>query len=90
MRMAIGSSTQAILRGVVAEGMSLTAIGIALGLAGSFAATRAAAQLFAGLALRDAALVAAVAAVLAAIGLLASYLPARRATLISPSEALRG
>lgn len=89
VRMAVGGTARHILGGVVAEGMSLTIVGIALGLAGSFAATRFASQLFTNLTARDVTVTVAVTCVLAAIGFLASYVPAVRATRVNPVTALR-
>jgi putative ABC transport system permease protein len=74
---------------VVGNGMVLAAIGLALGLAGSFAVTRLLATLLFGVGARDPQTLGAAAAVLAAVALLACYIPARRAARLDPLVALR-
>ncbi|HEX5759970.1 MAG TPA: ABC transporter permease [Thermoanaerobaculia bacterium] len=89
IRMALGARRGQVLAGVVAQGMSWTLLGLALGLAGAFAASRLLAGLLFGVAPTDALTFAGVAVVLAAAALLASWLPARRAASIDPLTALR-
>jgi putative ABC transport system permease protein len=67
----------------------LTAIGIALGLAGALAATRALSSLLYGVGATDPATFVSVPLVLAAVGLAACYIPARRAAKVDPIAALR-
>jgi putative ABC transport system permease protein len=67
----------------------LIMIGLGLGLAGAFAATRAFSKLLFGVSPTDPVTFAAVAALLFAIGMLASFLPARRASMVDPMVALR-
>jgi ABC-type antimicrobial peptide transport system permease subunit len=74
---------------VIRRGMELTGAGIVLGLLGAAALTRVMASLLFGVSATDAVTFAAVSVTLAAIGVLASYLPARRATLVDPVIALR-
>jgi len=64
-------------------------IGLVLGLAGALAATRFLATLLFGVRATDPSTFLGVSALLRAVGLLASYLPARRATKVDPMTALR-
>jgi ABC-type antimicrobial peptide transport system permease subunit len=67
----------------------LTALGLALGLAGSLAASRLIATLLFGVKPTDPLTFAAVAAIMASVALAACYIPARRATRVDPLTALR-
>ena len=67
----------------------LTAIGIAVGLPGAYAISRAAQSQLFGLQPLDPATLAGAAAALATVGLFAGYLPARRAAGVQPVRALR-
>ena len=64
-------------------------VGVALGMAGSLALTRALSALLYGVSPRDPATFGAIAALLVAVALLATWLPARRAARLDPSSALR-
>ena len=89
VRIALGAEGNDVLRLVVARGLKLAALGVAIGLAASFALTRLlAAQLY-SIQATDAATYSAVSVFLIAVAMLASYLPARRATKIDPIVALR-
>ena len=90
VRMALGAGRREVLRLVVGQGMAPTLLGLGIGLAAAFWLTRAMSALLFGVSPTDPATFAAVAAALAAVALAANYLPARRATGISPVEALRG
>jgi len=74
---------------VVRQGMELAGIGIVAGLVGAAALTRVMASLLFGVSARDAVTFGAVALVLAAVALLATYVPALRATRVDPLVALR-
>ncbi|MFL6333873.1 MAG: ABC transporter permease [Pyrinomonadaceae bacterium] len=89
VRVALGAQGRDVLRLVLGQGMKLIVVGLGLGLAGAYAATRLMAGLLYGVSTTDPLTYAAVALLLAAIALLACYLPARRATRVDPLEALR-
>ena len=89
IRMALGASGADILRLVVGDGLRLALAGIVVGLAASFALTRLMTSLLYHTSATDPLTFAASAAVFAAVAALASYLPARRALRINPTDALR-
>ena len=89
VRLALGAQRGRIVSMVIRRGMELTGAGIVLGLLGAAALTRVMASLLFGVSATDAVTFAAVSVTLAAIGVFASYLPARRATLVDPVIALR-
>jgi len=91
VRIAVGASTQNILTMVIAQGMRNVLIGLALGLAGSLALTRLIGSWVFGITevTTDPRIYFLVALVLVVVALIACYLPARHATKIDPSLALR-
>jgi predicted permease len=89
VRMAVGASATDVLGLVLRQGGRLVLAGLALGLAAAAIGSRALHALLFGVEPRDPAVFAAVAAILGAVGLLACYLPARRAARTSVLEALR-
>jgi predicted permease len=89
VRMALGAQRSRIVRMVMRQGIELTGAGIVLGLIGAAALTRVMASLLFGVSATDLVTFSAVPIVLAVIALLASYLPARRATRVDPIVALR-
>ena len=89
IRMALGAGQGSVVWMVLRETLTLTGIGVAIGLAGAYAVTRLIqAQLF-GVAPTDLLTMAAAALGIAAVTALAGYIPARRATGIDPMSALR-
>ena len=89
IRIALGAAPASVQRMVVGQGLGLVGAGLALGLVGAFALTRLMASMLYGVAPTDPVTYAAVGAVLVAIAVVASYLPARRATRVDPIIALR-
>ena len=89
IRMALGAHPQSVLRLVLRQGMVLALIGVALGLVASYAVTRVMRSLLFGVTATDPITFVIVALVLAAVALLANYVPARRATRVDPLIALR-
>jgi predicted permease len=89
IRMALGASRRDVLRLVVMQGLRLTVMGVAFGLIASFALTRLITSLLYDVSPTDIVTFTVVPALLAAAALLASYLPALRATRIDPMVALR-
>lgn len=89
IRMALGARRMDILRLILAGAGKLTLIGVAVGLICAMGLTRLMANLLYGVGPRDPLTFIAVPVILIAVALLASYLPARRATRIDPMSALR-
>jgi predicted permease len=89
IRMAIGADPGSVARLVLRQGMKLTAIGGAIGLVLSLLASQVLGSLLVGVSARDPEVYVAVPLLLAAISLLACYVPARRAARIDPLLALR-
>jgi ABC-type antimicrobial peptide transport system permease subunit len=87
--MALGAAPRDVLRLVVGQGLGMTGIGIALGLAGALLLARFASALLFGVAPWDPATLAAVTAGLLAVAALACFRPARRAAKVDPMTALR-
>jgi len=87
--MALGASTLDVLKLVLKNGMTLTLIGLALGLAGAMVLTRLVATLLFGVTTTDVPTFVAVSLTLVAVALIACYIPARRATRVDPLTALR-
>src|SRR5919107_2430082 len=89
IRMALGAERGAVLGLILRRGIVLTTIGITLGLAGAAGLNRYLSGMLFDLTPLDPATYGAVAVLFAAVGLTASYLPARRATRVDPVVALR-
>ena len=89
MRMALGAQRGDILRLVVGHGLLLVAAGIAVGLAASLGLSRLMTNLLFGISSTDPATFIAVPLILGTMAVLASYIPAFRATRLDPSVALR-
>jgi putative ABC transport system permease protein len=89
VRLAIGADQRDIFKLIVGQGMLLILIGVAIGLAASFALTRAMASLLFGVGATDALTFAFISLLLTVVSLLACYVPARRAMRVDPTAALR-
>jgi putative ABC transport system permease protein len=89
IRRALGAQEGQVVRMVVGEGMRLTAVGLVSGIGAAFVASRAMRGLLYGIGTGDPATFAAVTALVAAVAFAASYLPARRAAHVDPTDALR-
>ncbi len=74
---------------VLSQGLKLTAVGLVLGLAGAWASTRWLQAVLFGVQRGDPATLASVATAILAVGLLATWVPARRALRIEPTRALQ-
>ena len=89
LRMALGAQQRDVLRLIVGHGLGLSLIGIGIGLAASLALTRLMKGLLFGISATDPLTFVAISLLLTSIGLLASWIPARRATKVDPLVALR-
>ena len=89
IRMALGAKRSDVLRLVVRQGMTMTLIGLALGLVGAFFMSRVMVGLLYGVSPTDPLTFTGVSIVLLVVALLACLIPARRATRVDPIVALR-
>jgi ABC-type antimicrobial peptide transport system permease subunit len=89
IRIALGARQHEVLSLVIRQGMMLALMGVGAGLAIALATTRFLSSLLLGVSPADVPTFAGIAVLLAAAALLATYLPARRASLIDPLRALR-
>jgi predicted permease len=89
IRMALGADRNDVLRRIAGQGIKVTLVGLAAGIVGGLALTRFLSSLLFGLNATDPVTFSAVALILIAVALLASYIPARRATKVDPMVALR-
>ena len=89
LRMALGASRGRVLNMVLSHAIKLAAVGIVLGVIAALAATRMLTTLLFHISRTDPVTYIAIAAILTGVAMLASYLPARRATRVDPMVALR-
>ena len=90
--MALGASSSDVLKMILRQGMALTFIGIALGIAGKYVLTKyleSLTSMLYGVKATDPLTFASVAVLLSGVALVACYIPARRATKVDPMVALR-
>jgi predicted permease len=89
IRMALGADARAIVRLIVRQGLMLTLIGLALGLAGATLLTRLMTGMLYGVSATDPLTFGLIALLLAGVALVACWIPARRATKVDPMIALK-
>ena len=89
VRMALGAQAGDVLRVVMTQGMILVGAGVAIGLGASYALTRFISDLLFGIEPTDPVTLVAITLLLAAVALVACFIPARRATKIDPIASLR-
>jgi putative ABC transport system permease protein len=89
IRMAIGAQPRDVFRMILGHGMFLTGVGMVAGLLGSFALTRLMATMLFGVKPTDPLTFGGVALLLAAVALIACYIPGKRATRVDPVDSLR-
>ena len=89
IRMALGATTGAVRRRVLAQGAILAGLGLLTGLLGAFWLSKLLRSLVFGVSVTDPTIFALVTLCLAAVAMAAGYVPARRATRVTPMQALR-
>jgi ABC-type antimicrobial peptide transport system permease subunit len=89
VRVALGASSDDVLRMVLRQGMKMTLIGVAIGIAAAFGLTRLITKMIYGVGATDPVTFAGVAILLSAVAFCACYIPALRATRVDPIVALR-
>jgi putative ABC transport system permease protein len=89
IRVALGAGSTQVLRMVLFEGLKMTAIGAAVGLAVALPLPKVFNSMFAGMAFGEPGLYVIVPLAIVAVSMLATYIPARRAASVDPTIALR-
>jgi predicted permease len=90
VRMALGARAADVMRLVLNEALAIAVLGVVIGIGAAYAGSRLLASLLYGVSARDAGIYAAAAAITVLITVVATLIPARRATKIDPTRALRG
>ena len=89
IRMALGAQRGDVLKMTVKQGLKLVVVGVAIGLVAAFVLTRVMASLLFGVSATDPVTFVSIPLVLMSVAMLASYIPAQRATKVDPMVALR-
>ncbi len=89
IRMALGANSRDVMRLVVGQGVTLTLIGVAVGLGAAVGLTRLMSSLLFGVSATDSVTFIAISVLLTGVASMASYIPARRAMKVDPMIALR-
>jgi putative ABC transport system permease protein len=89
IRIALGATSQDVIRLIVRHGMLLAGIGVAIGLGAALAATRVMSTMLFAVSAMDPLIFVLIPMLLAVVALLACFVPARRATKVDPITALR-
>src|SRR5204863_3699076 len=89
IRMALGACRSHVLTQIMKQGLQVTALGVTIGLAGALAVTRLIASLLFGVQPTDIVTIAFVIATITTVAVVASWLPAWRASRLDPNVALR-
>jgi putative ABC transport system permease protein len=89
VRLALGAQRRDVMTMILAQGMAMTAIGTAIGVASALLLARVMSSLLFGVSAADPVTFAAIPVLLAAVAFVACYVPARRATRVDPLVALR-
>jgi ABC-type antimicrobial peptide transport system permease subunit len=89
VRMALGATAAVVRRQVVSQGAKVVLVGVVIGVAAAFGSTRLLGTLLFGVKAVDPLVFAAMSVTMIGMGVLASYMPARRASAVDPIEALR-
>jgi ABC-type antimicrobial peptide transport system permease subunit len=89
VRVALGASERAVVGLILGQGLAMSLAGIGLGLAGAVALSRVVSAFLVGVSATDPITFAGVPALLLAVAIVASFLPARRASRVDPIDALR-
>jgi predicted permease len=89
IRLALGATSRGVLLMIVREGLALTGVGLTAGLVAALGMSRVLSHLLYGVSATDPIIFGGAIGVLGAAALIASYLPARRATKLAPAQALR-
>jgi putative ABC transport system permease protein len=89
IRMALGAKSSDVLKLVVGQGLVLSLVGVAVGLGAAAALTQVMTSLLYGISAHDPLTFSAIAAGLLSLAVAACYIPARRATRVEPTVALR-